>query len=198
VIAQREEARRRAAEQRRARAEAEKRRKALVARLRKAVLPALGVIGVFVLALVIMRPTPEVTDVIRVNQVEGEALAAGESFAYQTPTPTSGPYAPEAPICRVFTEPLSPEAAVAILRVGGVVLWYLPGDQAPVSALTEYAAAFESHVAVAPNPQIGAPIIATAWLRLKEYDTAAELVEDDFAGVYRMQRGEEGTCPQQG
>jgi hypothetical protein len=195
AIAQREEARRRAAAERRARAEAEERRKALKARLRKLVLPVFGTIAVFVIALVVMRPPPEVRDAMRMGELETRELAADESFDYGTPTPTSGPYAPGDPVCRVYAEGLEPEAAVAMLRVGGVVLWHLPGDEALAAGLAEYADSFESHVAVAPTPALDAPIVATAWTRLKAYDDVASLVEDDFAGVYRLLRAEEGDCP---
>lgn len=200
AIAQREEARRRAAAERRAKAEAEQRRKALKDRLRKLVLPVVGTIAVFAIALFVMRPAPEVTapevtDAVQVAEVEARELAADETFDYETPTPTSGPYAPGDPVCRVYPEGLEPEQAVAILRVGGVVLWHRPDDEALAAGLAEYAGSFESHVAVAPNPALDAPIVATAWTRLKAYDDVASLVEDDFAGVYRQQRAEDGDCP---
>jgi hypothetical protein len=195
AIAQREEARRRAAAERRAKEEAEQRRKALKARLRKLVLPVLGTIGVFVIALFVMRPPPELLDAVRTDEIEARELAAGEQFDYGTPTPTSGPYSPGDPVCRVFTEGLAPADAVAILRVGGVVLWHRPDDEAIAAGLADYARSFESHVAVAPNPDLDAPIVATAWTRLKPYDDVASLVEDDFAGVYRQQRAEDGDCP---
>jgi hypothetical protein len=195
AIAQREEARRQAAAERRAKAEAEQRRKALKDRLRKLVLPVVGTIAVFAIALFVMRPAPEVTDAVQVAEVEARELAADETFDYGTPTPTSGPYAPGDPVCRVYPEGLEPEEAVAILRVGGVVLWHRPDDEALAAGLAEYAGSFESHVAVAPNPALDAPIVATAWVRLKAYDDVASLVEDDFAGVYRQQRAEDGDCP---
>jgi hypothetical protein len=195
AIAQREEARRQAAAERRARAEAEQRRKKLVTRLRKLALPVFGTIAVFFVALFLMRPPPEVADAVRVEEVQARELAADESFDYGTATPTSGPYAPGDPVCRVYPEGLAPSEAVAILRVGGVVLWYLPGDEAIAAGLADYAGTFDSHVAVAPNPGLDAPIVATAWTRLKAYDDVASLVEDDFAGVYRQQRAEDGDCP---
>jgi hypothetical protein len=195
AIAQREEARRRAAADRRAKAEAEQRRKALQTRLRKLALPVAGTIAVFAIALFVMRPPPEVPNTVQVTEIETRELAADEPFDYGTPTPTSGPYAPGNPVCRVYAEGLDPAQAVAILRVGGVVLWHRPGDEALAAGLAEYAGSFESHVAVSPNPALDAPIVATAWTRLKAYDDVASLVEDDFAGVYRLRRTENGDCP---
>jgi hypothetical protein len=193
---QREEARRRAAAERRARAEAEQRRKEFIGRARKLILPALGVIAVFTLSIVIIRPSPEVRAVTRTEEVEGQALAVGQTFDYGTPTPTSGPYAAGTPACGVFSAPVATEEAVAAMRVGAVVLWYSDPELAP--QLAEYASRFDSHVLVSPNDAIDDPIVATAWLRLKAYDDIDLLLDDDFADIYRLQRGEEGDCPMTG
>jgi hypothetical protein len=192
----RDEARRRAAEQRRAREESERRRKELLGRIRKIALPAAAVVAVFAAALLLVRPAPEVPGVSRVERVEGEALDAGAAFDYGTPTPSSGPYAPGEPMCGVYTEPLALEEAVAALRVGAVVIWYRPGEDAPDPALAAHVGGVESHVVLAPNPRLNAPIVATALLREKSYESATELIDDDFAGTYRLQRAdEEAACP---
>jgi hypothetical protein len=194
---QREEARRRAAAQRRAREEAEKKRKDRIAQIRKLVTPTLAVIAVFALSIMIIRPAPEVRAVKRASEIEVdvEVLGDGETFDYGTPTPTSGPYAPGNPICGVFAEQVAAEDAVAAQKVGAVVLWYSDPDLA--EPLAAYAETFESHVIVSPNAAIDEPIVATAWQRFKAYDTVDDVVEDDFAGVYRLQRDTEGACPRQ-
>jgi len=192
---QREEARRRAAAERRAREEAQKKRKERIDLVRKLITPTLAIAAVFVLSIVVIRPAPEVRAISTAEEIEGEALAPGETFDYGTATPTSGPYAPETPACGIFTEQVAAEAAVAAQRVGAVVLWY--SDPALADALAEYASSFESHVIVSPNAGIEDPVVATAWIRLKAYDTVAEVVDDDFAGVYRLQRRVEGDCPAQ-
>ncbi len=190
---QREEARRKAAAERRSREAAEKKRKERIERVRKLITPTLAVIAVFVLSIMIIRPAPEVRGIATADEVEGRALAADETHDYGTATPTSGPYSPDPPVCGVFAEQVAAEDAVAAQRVGAVVLWY--SDPAVADELTEYAGGFESHVIVSPNAGIEDPIVATAWIRRKAYDTVAEVIDDDFAGVYRLQRDVEGDCP---
>ncbi len=190
---QREEARRAAAAQRRAAAAAEARRKERIAKVRKLTVPVLGVIAVFALSIMIIRPSPEVRAVTRVEEVPGDELAVGQTFDYGTPTPTSGPYAAGTPACGVYATQIPAEDAVAAQRVGAVVLWYSDPGLAP--GLVAYASQFESHVIVSPNDGIDDPIVASAWLRLKSYESLERLIDDDFAGIYRQQRAEEGDCP---
>lgn len=194
AVKKREEARRLAAERRREKAKAEERRKALRRRIRRIATPVLAGVVVFAAAILLLKPSPEVPGVTKVDPVEGEALAPGSTQPYDTATPTSGPYASEAPACGVYAEPLALEQAVAALRTGAVVIWHQPG--AFTDELADYAAEFDSHVIVSPHPDLGGPIVATAFLRLKAYDTIEQLVDDDFAGVYRTEYGEDkGDCP---
>jgi len=194
VARKRDEARRRAAAQRRARAEAQERRKRLLTRVRKIGMPILAGVAVFAAAILLITPTPEVPGVTRVDVVEGDALAAGATHAYETPTPTSGPYAPEVPACGIYEEPLPLTEAVAALRIGVVVIWHQPGTF--TTELADYASRFDSHVIVSPNPDLEDPVVATAFLRRKAYGTMEQLLDDDFAGIYRSAHGaEEGACP---
>lgn len=195
VQAQREEARQRERERRRLEEETREKREKLKKRIRSLAVPALVGIGVFAVAFVVFRPSDEVDGVERPDEIESVALASGETFDYGTPTPTSGPYAPEAPACGVFADQIAPEDAVAALRVGAVVLWYRPDATQAAADLEAIAALWDSHVIVSPNDAIESPVVATAWNRRLAYDEGAPATE--FAETYRKRGPEEGDCPSQ-
>jgi len=191
IQAQREEARQREREQRRMEEEAREKREKLKKRLRSLIGPALVGIGVFTVAFIVFRPSNEVDGVERPEEIPAEVLAAGETFDYGTPAPTSGPYSAEAPTCGVFTEQVAPEDAVAALHAGAVVLWHQPGETQAAADLEAIAALFESHVLVSPNDGIESPVVATAWNRRMAYDEGAPATE--FVETYRSP--DDGDCP---
>jgi hypothetical protein len=189
--AQREESRRRDREQRRQQDEAAAKREKRKKRLRSLATPALVGLGVFAVAFVVFRPSNEVDGVQRPEEIPAEVLAAGETFDYGTPTPTSGPYAPETPTCGVFAEQVAAEDAVAALHAGAVVLWHRPDATAAAAELEAIAALFDSHVLVSPNDAIESPVVAAAWNRLMTYDEGAPATE--FVETYRDPG--DGDCP---
>jgi hypothetical protein len=191
VQAQREEARRREREQRRREEEAAAKREKLKKRIRSLAVPALVGLGVFAVAFIVFRPSSEVDGVERPEEIPAEVLAAGETFEYGTPTPTSGPYSPGTPTCGVFAEQVPAEDAVAALHAGAVVLWHRPDATAAVAELEAIAALFESHVVVSPNDGIDRAVVATAWNRLMAYDEGAPATE--FVETYRSPG--DGDCP---
>lgn len=84
--------------------------------------------------------------------------------AYLTDPPTSGPHGPAAARRGVAEEPLSRVEQVGQLEAGVVLVQHdpalAPDDLAALEALAEGAG-----VLVAPNDELPAPVVATAWTR---------------------------------
>ena len=190
---QREEALRRTREQRRAEQEAEQRRKKWMGRVRKAALPVAGGVGVMAVALLLFGGNPELPDVVRVPEAETVVVVGDEVPQYDSPTPTSGPYAGGEVTCGVFTEQVPLPEAVAALRVGAVVLWHRPDvDPGP---LVEIAEREGQDIVVSPNPDITDAVVATSWNRRKAYDSPADDEIAKFVSTYQGRGDESGECP---
>jgi hypothetical protein len=84
--------------------------------------------------------------------------------SYLSDPPTSGPHAPITSVPPIFAEPVPKPTQVGILERGMVLVQYRP-DLAPaeLQQLRDLAGGL---VAVAPNPQLGQPVVASAWLYL--------------------------------
>lgn len=126
-----------------------------------------------------VEPQPEVTD----------GIAEG-------PAPTSGVTDLD-PLCGIVSEPVPPERQVATIMEGGVIVQYQPSaiDDAAIEELEDWATNYVSHLLVAPNPAIDAPIVATAFrnrMPLEEVDTD---VLSSFATGYGDAQGPMGRCP---
>jgi hypothetical protein len=82
---------------------------------------------------------------------------------------------------------------VHALEHGAVVVWYR-GDMAEEleEPLLDMLGRWDSHVIVSPNDDLDAPIVATAWNRLKEYTRPADVVE--FVETYRGRGPEDIPC----
>jgi hypothetical protein len=89
-------------------------------------------------------------------------LGDDESVEYTSDPPTSGPHMPSPPVEGVLDEPLSPALQVGVLERGDVLLQHDPDLSADDRAQLEEVAG--SGVVVAPNPELPAPVVATAWL----------------------------------
>jgi hypothetical protein len=195
--AQREEARRRQAEERRRQAEAEDRRKRLRQTVRRIGIPVAGGLAVFVIALTLMRPDPEVDSVVAVNA--GDLMT---SLGYADFDRGIDDEALPPPRCGVLTATPSAEETYSLLRNGAVVLWHRPDDTATAATLAGFLEAsvtdWPAHVAVAPAADaadLPDPILASAWGRLKPHHQAGEVLRD-FVDTYRSKRGPlSGDCP---
>lgn len=89
-------------------------------------------------------------------------FAGGEEPDYLTDPPTSGPHEPGPALNGVLDAPLSRPQQVGQLEAGAVLLQH--GDLAPDELRALEALAADA-VVVAPNPDLPAPIVATAWTR---------------------------------
>lgn len=81
---------------------------------------------------------------------------------YATDPPTSGPHVPGPPRSGVLDAPLPRPEQVGHLEAGGVLVQHHGLTDEQVDQLATLAG---DRVAVAPNPDLPAPIVATAWLR---------------------------------
>jgi hypothetical protein len=81
------------------------------------------------------------------------------SIEYTSDPPTSGPHRPSPPVSGTLDEPLPRPVQVGILERGDVLVQHRPDVDA--SALAGLAA---DRVVIAPNPDLPAPVVGTAWL----------------------------------
>ena len=89
-------------------------------------------------------------------------LAGADEPAYASDPPTSGPHQPGPVIGGVVDTPLSRPQQVGQLEAGAVLLQH---RDLPTAELAELEALAGDQVIVAPNPDLPAPVVATAWTR---------------------------------
>ncbi len=137
-----------------------------------------------------VRPGPELAGVER-PAYQGRGHITGASYA--SSTPTSGAHDSRAPSCRVYPTPLEPSAAVHALEHGTVVLWFDASRPELGADLGTIAGGWDSHVIVSPAIGLNDPIVATAWHRLKSYDSVVPEI-DEFIRTYRRRGPEDVSC----
>jgi hypothetical protein len=149
-------------------------------------------IGVAIFSRLVPAELPGVTKPAN----EGRShLASGQTTNYATPTPTSGDHSPGAARCGIFTQQVPLESAVHALEHGTVVIWHQPElTQEVVSGLRGIVNRFDDRVILSPNEQLAQPIVATAWNRLKAYESVDPEIED-FIETYRARGPESVPCP---
>lgn len=143
-----------------------------------------------VLVWLALRPGPELPGVERPrNDGRGHVAAA----TYTDAAPTSGEHSASAPACGLYPTPLAADQAVHALEHGTVVFWYDSARPELAGELTGIVEQFDSHVIVSPNENLNAPIVATAWNRRLELDSAGEEATA-FASTYRRRGPEQVAC----
>ncbi|GMQ85855.1 MAG: hypothetical protein BMS9Abin07_1423 [Acidimicrobiia bacterium] len=179
---------------------AEAKAKQQEARRRKLRTALVVLVGVLVVAAIGVAVYPklvpgELPGVSKPTDEGRSHLAAGQTATYATPTPTSGTHSASAARCGISSQQIPPEFAVHALEHGTVVIWYQPGLSADdVSGVRDIVNRFDDRVILSPNAQLTQPIVATAWNRLKAYESVDPEIEE-FIDTYRA-RGPEGVpCP---
>ena len=164
-------------------------------RLKTALAVVVGVVVVVALGVVLYpRLVPQELPGVTAPSNEGRShVESGQAVAYATATPTSGPHSAGAPRCGVLSQQLAPELAVHALEHGSVVIWYQP-DLDDVGALRIIVNRFDDRVILSANGQLDQPIVATAWNRLKAYQTSDPEIEE-FIETYRGRGPENVRCP---
>lgn len=151
--------------------------------------------GLFVLVFVVggwfaFRPGPELVGVEKPNN-DGRGHIANAT--YRSATPTSGPHSAQAPSCGVYSTPLDLPLAVHALEHGVVVLWFDPAQPTLAQELAAATEQWDSHIIIAPNNGLEAPIVATAWNRKMNYAAVEDGVAD-FVDTYQKRGPENVSC----
>jgi Protein of unknown function (DUF3105) len=112
-----------------------------------------------------------------------------EDIEYLSDPPTSGPHQPAPVVQSVEDEPLTRPVQVGVLERGDVLLQHGPDLDADQRAELEDLVG--DGVVVAPNPDLPAPVVATAWLHKQtcdgvDADALREFIDD------RVGKGPEG------
>jgi hypothetical protein len=89
-------------------------------------------------------------------------LGTDEDLEYTSDPPTSGPHLPAPPVEGVVDGPITRPIQVGILERGGVLVQHDPDLGA--EDLDSLDALAGEDVVIAPNPDLPAPVVATAWL----------------------------------
>ncbi len=116
-------------------------------------------------------------------------LGDADDLEYASDPPTSGPHQPGPEVAGVVTEALTRPVQVGILERGDVLIQHLPDLDDESRADLEALAG--EHVVVAPNPDLPAPVVATAWLFKRTCQTVDAVALQDFVDE-RVGNGPEG------
>ena len=116
-------------------------------------------------------------------------LEDAEDLEYTSDPPTSGPHQSGPAVSGVVDDPLTRPVQVGILERGDVLIQYDPDlDAAATAAVTGLAG---DRVVVAPDADLPAPIVATAWLFKRTCDAVDSHALQDFVDE-RVGNGPEG------
>ncbi len=173
-----------------------KRRRTRQRRVRTGLMVAVGVVLVGAAGFVIFQKAvpPELPGVAQPANEGRTHLTVGRTAVYATATPTSGTHSPNSARCGIFDTEVPAEFAVHSLEHGTVVIWYRADlDADTLSGLREIVSRYDDRVILSPNAQLDDPIVATAWNRLKAYDTVDSEIAD-FIEMYRNRGPESLRC----
>ena len=116
-------------------------------------------------------------------------LGDAGNLEYTSDPPTSGPHQPGPLVSGVVAEPLTRPVQVGILERGDVLIQHLPDLDGEARAGLEALAG--DRVVVAPNPDLPAPVVATAWLFKRTCQTTDTVTLQEFVDA-RVGNGPEG------
>lgn len=155
-----------------------------------------GILVFFVTRSPSDEPLPEIVGVERPPDAGHEHVPAGTDVDYDSPAPTSGTHWDTPAPCGVYEQQPPLGAVVHTMEHGAVVLWYGPGvDEEGREELLDVMRRFDSHVIVAPNPDIESPVVATAWDRRLALDEPSDPLVREFTETYRNRGLEDVACP---
>ncbi|KAA3641456.1 MAG: DUF3105 domain-containing protein [Armatimonadetes bacterium] len=155
---------------------------------------AVVVLGALGFIIVDKAIADELPGVFQQADEGGGHVESGEPVVYATATPTSGVHAARSPRCGVYDQQMPAEFAVHALEHGVVVIWYQPSmTTEEISDLEGLVNRFDDRVVLSPNAQLSQPVVATAWNRLKAYDSIDPEIEQ-FIETYRNRGPEIFRC----
>jgi hypothetical protein len=117
--------------------------------------------------------------------IVGEDTAAD----YTTDPPTSGPHQAGPAVEGVVEDPIPRPVQVGILEGGHILLQH--GPDLPEDDLADLQALGGPGVVVAPNPDLPAPVVATAWTHKRTCDAVDVAALQEFVDE-RSGKGPEG------
>ncbi len=170
-----------------ARAAADRQRR--MAQLRTGALIAAGIVLVGgLLGFVALREAGKPGDAVVQQPSPHLASLDTPHTPYSTQPPTSGPHTKGLPAWGVATTPVPYMLQVHGLEDGGVVISYQPSLAADtVTQLATLAGSYSSKIILTPDPNIGVPIVVTAWGRIQRFpqydETGLRRFIDAFRGV---------------
>lgn len=183
---------------RQAKAEAEIRRQRAAKRERLVRYLMLGLLGAGVFWFVFLRnnaPSEINGHTIETFSARGVGDHLSGDIQYQTSPPVSGEHAPGAAACGVYGAPVPEENQVHNLEHGAVTIQYQPDlgiDK--IRQLEAFAEEFESHILVAPFPNMETPIALTSWSRMMRLDDVDAEAIRQYIEEFR-QKGPEPNQP---
>ncbi|MBI1843667.1 MAG: DUF3105 domain-containing protein [Actinobacteria bacterium] len=102
-------------------------------------------------------------------------------ITYTSDPPTSGPHQPGPPISGVLQDPLTRPLQVGAVEAGGILLQYHDLNDAELASLSELAGDL---IAVVPNPDLPARVVATAWLNKQTCDGVDPIALQTFIDTH--------------
>lgn len=126
---------------------------------------------------------PEVREAIDPGSSQ-HVVGDGTGTAYLSDPPTSGPHLAGPLLSGVVDEPLSRPRQVGHLEGGGILIQH---RDLGAAALAELQTVAGPDVAVAPNPDLPSPVVATAWLVKQACDTVDVEALGAFVAAHRGQ-----------
>lgn len=175
---------------RQAKAEAEIRRQRAAKRERLVRYLMLALLGAGAFWFVFLRnnaPTEINGHPIQSFSSRGAGDHVSGDVQYQSSPPVSGEHAPGPAACGVYGAAVPEENQVHNLEHGAVAIQYQPTLEIDkIRQLEAFAEEFDTHILVAPFPQMETPIAVTSWSRLMPLDDVDEeaihLYIEEFRG----------------
>jgi hypothetical protein len=109
-------------------------------------------------------------------------LPGGRVPEYLTNPPTSGPHVPGPPLKGVRTDVLDKPSQVGALEAGDVLIQHRDLDDASRKRLEALAG---DQVIVAPNPDLPAEVVATAWVTKQSCSSVDSAALNAFITAHR-------------
>lgn len=133
---------------------------------------AVLLLGLFYLLYLSTRPAQAIQGLISYPIPAGSNHDANLTFEYEALPPHGGPHHPSWQNCGVYREPIRSEHVIHSLEHGVVWISYQPDlDPAEIEKLEELVWG-ESHLVLAPYPNLGSPVVLTTWAYQLEVDSA--------------------------
>jgi hypothetical protein len=152
------------------------------------VVVAVALLGGFIALVVVdvgQRAARKPPEGVRSFEIASRAHTEG-SVSYEQTPPAGGEHNPVWQNCGFYSEPVRSENAVHSLEHGAVWITYRPGlPEGQVDELRKIASE-NDFVLVSPYPDLPAPVVASAWGKQLELDSADDPDLERFVNAYQQ------------